>query len=191
MMPRCLRLSCLIALSIWSSRCAAALDWQQQAGYRLATLTIATDGKVGFTEADAAAAGITFTNRLSEERGVTNQVFLNGSGVAAGDVDGDGLCDLYFCGLDAPNALYRNLGNWQFADITATAGVACADQASTGAAFADVDGDGTLDLLVNGIARGTRLFLNDGKGRFKEATAQSGLRGRSGSVSMALADIDG
>jgi len=187
----CHLLSFLMACAICANLGASALDWQQQPGYRLATLSIAADGKVGFTETDAAAAGIAFTNRLSEERALTNQIFLNGSGVAAGDVDGDGLCDLYFCGLDASNALYRNLGNWHFADITAAAGVACADQASTGAAFADVDGDGDLDLLVNGIGHGTRLFLNDGKGHFHEATEQAGLVGHGGSMSMALADIDG
>ena len=189
--PRFLGLNCLIALAIAAGRSAAALDWQQQTGYRRAALSIAAGGKTGFIGVNAATAGITFTNRLGEERALTNQVFLNGSGVAAGDVDGDGLCDLYFCGLDSPNALYRNLGDWKFADVTSEAGVACSDQASTGAAFADVDGDGDLDLLVNGIGRGTRLFLNDGKGHFHEATEQAGLAGNSASMSMALADIDG
>ena len=106
-------------------------------------------------------------------------------------MDGDGWCDIYLCGLDTPNSLYRNLGNWRFSDITAAAGVACADQASTGAAFADVDGDGDLDLLVNGLGRGVRLFINDGHGRFSEATAQAGLGGKMASTSLALADIDG
>lgn len=140
---------------------------------------------------DEAVTGIGFTNRLAEARSLTNQIYLNGSGVAAGDVDGDGRCDLYFCGLDGPNALYRNLGNWRFSDITAAAGVACAAQASTGAVLADIDGDGDLDLLVSGIGRGVRLFLNDGSGRFHENTEQAGLGGGTGSMSLALADGDG
>jgi len=135
--------------------------------------------------------GIDFTNRLAELHSLTNHILLNGSGVAAGDVDGDGLCDLYFCSLDGPNVLYRNLGNWKFEDMTADAGVACAGQYSTGAVFADIDGDGDLDLLVNSIGGGTRCFLNDGHGRFKEVTAEAGLSSRTGSMSMALADIDG
>jgi hypothetical protein len=170
---------------------AAGWDWQDAEGYRLAPLRVSPEGKAGFTEIPSSLSGIRFTNLLAEERSLTNQIFLNGSGIAAGDVDGDGLCDLYFCGLDSPNALYRNLGGWRFEDITATAGAACADQASTGAAFADIDGDGDLDLLVNGIGRGTRLFLNDGKGHFTEATAGSGLISGTGSMSLALADVDG
>jgi len=190
-LPRRPFLKCLTALVTLAGTQAAPLDWRQQDGFRLAPLTIPGNGRTGFTEITSSVSGVTFTNRLSEERSLTNQIFLNGSGVAAGDIDGDGLCDLYFCGLDSPNALYRNLGRWRFEDITKSAGVACADQASTGAALADVDGDGDLDLLVNGIARGTRLFLNDGQGRFREITEQSGLRSANGSASMALADIDG
>src|SRR5262245_27328914 len=181
----------LIGFAAWVESHGASLNWRQEPGHRRAALTIAADGKTGFTEINPTVTGITFTNRLSDERSLTNQIFLNGSGVAAGDIDGDGFCDLYFCGLDSPNVLYRNLGNWRFQDITTAAGVACADQASTGAAFADVDGDGDLDLLVNGIAHGTRLFLNDGHGKFREVTDAAGLRSSSGSASMALADIDG
>src|SRR5207247_1227429 len=61
---------------------------------------------------------------------------------------------------------------------------------STGAVFADVDGDGDLDLLVNRLGDGTRLFLNDGKGYFTESL-NCGLARKFGSTSMALADIDG
>ncbi|MCI0538576.1 MAG: CRTAC1 family protein, partial [Verrucomicrobiales bacterium] len=185
-------LSWLVALvTSFAAHVSAGMDWQLQEGHRRRALTVASGGKVGFTEMSVATTGITFTNRLDEERSLTNQIFLNGSGVAAGDIDGDGHCDLYFCGLDAPNALYRNLGNWQFKEITGAAGVACADQASTGAAFADVDGDRDLDLLVNGIRRGTRLFLNEGALTFREITEESGLQNGNGSASMAIADIDG
>ena len=153
-------------------------------------LAIAPSAGPGFTRMPPHQTGVTFTNTLAESRYLTNQIYLNGSGVALGDVDGDGRCDLYLCGLDNANALYRNLGDWQFTNVTANAGVACEGQASTGAVLVDLDGDSDLDLIVNGVAAGTRLFLNDGKGRFREATETSGLIRRGGSTSLALGDID-
>jgi hypothetical protein len=142
--------------------------------------------------------GIDFTNRLSEERAVTNRNLVSGSGVALADVDGDGRLDVFLCGLDSPNAMYRNLGNWRFTNVTAQAlpGVSwlnplSGSNDSTGAAFADVDGDGDPDLLVNQLGGGTRLWRNDGQGRFDEATESAGLRSRSRATSLALADVDG
>jgi len=168
-----------------------ALPWQTVPGGRCAVLSLPSAGKTGFTILDPVPLGIGFTNRLAQSRYLTNQVLLNGSGVAAGDVDGDGWCDLYFCSIDGASALFRNLGNWRFEDITATAGVACPGQSATGAALADVDGDGDLDLLVTGIGAGTRLFRNDGAMRFTEVTRAAGLLGGTGACSMALADVDG
>lgn len=174
---------------------AVSLDWQSFDNHRRAAITSEPSNpaiqKAGFTSLPPNLTGITFTNQLDNERSLTNQIYLNGSGVAAGDVDGDGLTDLYFCGLDSSNRLYRNLGGWRFEDITSQAGVACSDQASTGTALADLDGDGHLDLLVNAIAGGTRLFLGNGRGSFREATAASGLASHNGSASLALADVDG
>ncbi len=193
MKPVITRFSSMLAAFVIAcgSVAALALDWEAAPGHRFAELPVPTAGKAGFAFLPASATGVAFTNVLSEERGLTNQLFMSGSGVAAGDVDGDGWCDLYFCGLDNANVLYRNRGGWKFEDVTAVAGVACAGQASTGAAFADVDGDGDLDLLVNAFGGGTRLFLNDGQGRFQEATARAGLLGKTASLSMALADMDG
>src|SRR5437667_190767 len=168
----------------------SAHDWQAGTGCRSAAVPVPQSGKAGFARLSPDLTGITFTNGLSDGRAAENQIRLGGSGVAAGDIDGDGLCDLYFCRLEGPNVLYRNLGNWKFEDITAQAGVACRDQYSTGAAFADVDGDGDLDLLVNSLGGGTRLFLNDGKGHFVEAT-DAGLIRKFAALTMALADIDG
>ena len=138
----------------------------------------------------ASETAVSFTNVLSDARATENQIRLNGAGVALGDVDGDGRCDIYLCGLENHNVLYRNLGNWRFEDVTAQAGVACEGQYSTGAALVDVNGDGHLDLLVNGIGTGTRLFINDGQGHFTESK-DSGLQRKYGATTLALADIDG
>ena len=169
-----------------------------QTGLRIQALPSVPRSSPGLTRLSALELGIYFTNRLSEERAVTNRNLVSGSGVALADVDGDGRLDVFLCGLDSLNAMYRNLGDWRFTNVTARAlpGVSWLNPSSgsndsTGAAFADVDGDGDPDLLVNQLGGGTRLWLNEGKGRFEEATDAAGLRSRSGATSMALADVDG
>lgn len=159
-------------------------------GFSHTALSVPAEGRAGFTRLEASALGIGVTNRLSSSLSAQNQILLNGSGVAAGDVDGDGLCDLYFCTLTEGNHLYRNLGQWKFADMTTLAGVACEGQFSSGTCLVDLDGDEDLDLLVNSIGGGTRLFLNDGRGKFIEKTDAGFLR-RGGSHSIAVADVDG
>lgn len=147
------------------------------------------EARVGFTALDPTQTGVRFTNLLSDERELRSQILTNGSGVAAGDFDGDGWCDLYFCGLDSSNRLYRNLGNWRFEDMTEVAGVACPGMDCSGAAFADLDGDGDLDLLVNSYGQGTLLFVNQGDGHFRPSDTV--LNPGQGGSSLALADIDG
>ncbi|MCI0693389.1 FG-GAP-like repeat-containing protein [candidate division KSB1 bacterium] len=167
------------------------LEWHEETGFRWAELRVPSSGKAGFTPLPASKTSIAFANRLTEEQIRSNRVLLNGSGVAVGDADGDGWADVYFCRLDGPNVLYKNLGNWKFNDITAEAGVACPDRFSTGATFADIDGDGDLDLLVLAIGGQNACFLNDGAGKFTEATNSAGLTEKTGATSMALADIEG
>src|SRR2546429_4929047 len=128
-------------------RSSGAAEWQSAAGFRSAELPVPAAGKTGFTRLPPSLTGITFTNYLSDIKAAENQIRLSGSGVALGDVDGDGLCDIYLCQLEGPNALYRNLGHWKFEDITTSAGVACEGQGSTGASFDDVCCAGGVDFL--------------------------------------------
>ncbi len=79
---------------------AAPLQWEQRAGYRAAPLNVPAGGKTGFTLLTPEQTNIGFTNNISYAKSQLNQNLLNGAGVAAGDFDGDGLCDLYFCNLD-------------------------------------------------------------------------------------------
>ena len=146
-------------------------------------------GQVGFKGMSPSETGLAFTNTMGGDLYLTNAVAHNGAGVAVGDVDGDGWADVYLCNLEGPNQLFRNQGAWRFEPINQPA-IACADQRSTAAALVDVDGDRDLDLLVNGIGVGTRLFLNDSAGRFTESP-DSGLSRTASATSMALADIDG
>ena len=169
---------------------ASGLVWQTNTTHRVAAVQPPAGNQVGFTLLDPSQTGVQFTNQLADFSAAQNRILESGSGVALGDIDGDGWCDIYFCRLEGDNRLYRNLGGWKFEDITDRAGVACPNQYSTGAVLADVDGDGDLDLLVNSVGGGTRCFFNDGRGTFTELT-ESRLARRYTGMSMALADADG
>ena len=181
------RLFCL--LGFLAHTVAMAQSWQEASGYRFKPLAVSADGTAGFSLLTPVQTGISFTNSLPESRYLTNQILPNGSGVAAGDIDGDGWCDLFFSGLGGGSRLYRNLRNWHFEDITERAGMACSNLDATGAVFADIDGDGDLDLIVNSIGGGTHVFINNGKGHFT-ASSQTLNPGRGG-TSLALGDSTG
>lgn len=171
---------------------AFAQTWQDAPGCRFAPVAPAAGARpVGFTLLSPAQTGVTFTNVLAQSRFVTNQIYLNGAGVAAGDVDGDGRCDLFFSGLDRPNVLYRNLGNWRFEDVTLSAGVALPGMSCTGATFSDVDGNGTLDLIVNSVGNGTFVWFNDGRGHFEDRSPGAPLNQLRAGMALTLADVDG
>jgi hypothetical protein len=120
-------------------------------------------------------------------------------GVAAFDYDGDGLTDIYFTnGASLPslqktssrywNRLYRNLGGLHFQDVTEQAGVASAGY-SMGAAAADYDNDGHVDLFVAGVGRNI-LYHNRGDGTFEDVTEQAGIKSGPWSIGAAWFDYD-
>ena len=185
--------TCRSILLVWISlgihAVVLAQNWQQGPGYRFKELVVPSVGKPGFTLLRPEETGLWFTNSLPESRSLTNTIAINGSGVAAGDVDGDGLCDLFFCAMGGGSRLYRNLGGWHFEDITERAGITCTNLDATGAVFADINGDGHLDLIVNSIGGGTHVFLNDGHGRFHHGPQV--LNPGHGGTSLAMADASG
>ena len=186
----CIALAC-VTLVFQGCTSRTDLTWVEESSYRWAALDIPAVGKAGFSSRIPAKTGITFQNTLSEEAFLANRHYVNGSGVALGDIDGDGWVDIYFAHLEGPNTLYKNTGGWKFKDITEQAGVGVANQFSTGAVFADVDGDHDLDLLVTALGSPNLLFINDGAGNFAKQTLPSALNPDTGSTTMALADIDG
>ncbi len=112
---------------------------------------------------------------------ITYLYYYNGGGVAATDINGDGLADLFFTNNQQPNRYYINLGNWQFEDRTDIAGVAGSGQWSTGVSVVDVNGDGLPDIYVcqvagyQGLQGGNELFIQQKDGSFKEEAAKYGL----------------
>ena len=169
----------------------AELIWQVGDNLRWAELSVPSRGRDGFQQMSPDKTDITFANDVTEEQALLNEHLFNGSGVALGDVDGDGLVDIYFASLDGPNVLYRNLGGWRFEDITDQAGVGAPGRFSTGAVLADVDGDEDLDLLVTAMEGPNAFFLNDGTGVFQERTAEYGLASDYYGTTQTLADVDG
>lgn len=149
-----------------------------------------TSGTGGLTEVEASACGITFQAVINPET-VRRHTNLLNPGLALGDTDGDGDIDLYICGMDKPNALYRNLGNWRFEDITEAAGVASTGRQNIGAAFVDVDGDGDQDLVTTARHSPPSLFQNNGTGCFTEDPAFANVAAVRAGATVAAADVEG
>src|SRR5881409_2743083 len=145
------------------------------------------------------ASDITFANTLPQDSAVNIVNYLyyyNGGGGAAGDIDGDGLVDLYFTSNLGRNRLYRNLGNFRFEDITDRAGVADSVGWKSGVTMADVNGDGRLDIYVSGVnylgMKGRNvLYINNGDGTFTDRTDEYGLGFSGYSTQAAFFDYDG
>jgi hypothetical protein len=187
-----LRLCAGLSLSLFVTRTAqAAYEWHAGEGYRWAELPPVPKHQAGFTLLSADQTGISFTNRLDEMASARNRILLNGAGLATGDFDNDGLPDLFLCSLSGESKLYRNLGGMRFRDVTEQSGLKRPNVIARGAVFVDVNGDGWLDLLISTLADGVLCFQNDGHGKFTDVTATAGTGSRYGSVTMALADIDG
>lgn len=142
---------------------------------------------------------VTFSNDLTEDEDfnmIEYLYFNNGAGVAAGDINNDGLIDLFFTSSQNGNKLYLNKGNLAFEDITLEAGVSGEGNWTTGVTMADVNGDDLLDIYVCHVGnykafRGrNQLFINQGNLRFKEQAQEYGLDFEGFSTQAAFFDYD-
>ena len=149
---------------------------------------------------EPSATGVTFANTIttSDTLNELRDVYVyNGAGVGVGDIDGDGLPDLFFAGNMVPSRLYRNRGQMRFEDITSRAGVRTHGWA-TGVSMVDINGDGRLDiyLSVSGPPwstpeqRANQLFINNGNGSFTEAAARYGIADTGFTTQATFLDYD-
>jgi hypothetical protein len=148
-------------------------------------------------------SGISFTNSVTDtkELNIINyRNFYNGGGVAIGDINNDGLADVFFTANQGPNKLFLNKGNWQFEDISQKAGFGDKKQWSTGVVMADINADGWLDIYVcnagsmeDSSLRRNQLFINNKALGFTDSAAAYGLDdyGYTTQVSFFDYDLDG
>ena len=187
----------LLILALAAVACAREkpidATWHDEAGYSWRELDVpqSSRGKAGFKPLTTEATGITHRNDVADENALKNRNLIIGAGVAAGDVDGDGLPDVFLASVERPAALYRNTGGNRFVDITASSGIETKGLATTSAVFADVNGDDRLDLVVGTLGGPVKLWIGDGRGHFADSSANLGLTGAYAVTTMTLADIDG
>jgi len=145
-------------------------------------------------------SGIEFSNDIkdSEQANIFKYRNLyNGGGVAIGDINNDGLADVFMTSNQGANKLFLNKGNFKFEDISSTAGFGPKDQWSTGVVMVDVNGDGWLDIYVcnagnmyNESKRANQLFINDKKNHFVDKAAEFGLADKGYTTHASFFDYD-
>ncbi len=152
-----------------------------------------------FQELSPEETGIAFQNTVVEngDNNVLNYpYYFNGGGVAVGDINNDGLQDIYFSDNQVSNRLYLNKGNFKFEDITEKTGVTASVGWKTGVTMADVNQDGWLDLYIcrsalsDSTLRTNLLFINNKDLTFSEQSKQAGVDDNSYSSHAAFFDYD-
>jgi hypothetical protein len=155
--------------------------------------------KALYTLLDQSQTGIDFTNNLifNDEFNVyTYRNYYNGGGVSIGDINNDGLVDVYLTANQSSNKLYLNRGNFQFEDITQSAGVGGKMGWSTGVTMADVNADGWLDIYVcnsgdiEGDKKQNELYINNQDNTFTEKAKEYKLDDRGYSTHASFFDYD-
>ncbi|PQA60465.1 VCBS repeat-containing protein [Siphonobacter curvatus] len=152
-----------------------------------------------FESLPAEQTGIAFVNEVKDDKELNifnYRNFYNGGGVAIGDINNDSLPDVFLTSNMGDNKLYLNKGNFKFEDISEKAGIKGKHAWSTGATFADVNGDGLLDLYICNAGnrpnddRANELFINNGNLTFTEKAKEFGLDDRGVSTHAAFFDYD-
>jgi hypothetical protein len=153
-----------------------------------------------FTKISPSQSAVTFKNSIKESNAInyfSYEYIYNGGGVAIGDINNDGLPDLFFTANMSFNRLYLNKGNLQFEDISASSGIRTQGDWCTGVTMADVNGDGFLDIYVsrsgwfeNPNQRRNNLFINNGDLTFTEQAGQYGIDDAGHTTQSVFFDMD-
>lgn len=159
-----------------------------------------SDSKTLFSLVPSGQSGINFVNQVQQDNSfncVRYMYALNGGGVAVGDINNDGLQDIYFTSNQQSNKLYLNKGDFKFEDITESGNVADVGGWTTGTSMVDINNDGWLDIYVcksasldNDNLRRNKLFINQKDGTFSEEAAAYGLDNDGFSMQSYFFDYD-
>ena len=152
-----------------------------------------------FTLLAESSTGVGFRNDILETSNMFMYMYENlyvGGGVSVGDINNDGLPDIYFSSTLGSNKLYINLGNFKFKDITETAGVNGGDGIKTGINMVDINNDGWLDIFIckSGFKdpnlRKKILYINNKNSTFTNRAAEYGLEESSFTIQSYFFDYD-
>ena len=151
----------------------------------------------GFTKLPVEKSGVYFSNTITESDSLNYFSFpylYLGGGVSIGDINNDGLNDIYLTGNLVPNKLYLNKGNLEFEDISEKAEVSGDQRWYTGSTMVDVNNDGYLDIYVSASNythnSGNQLFINNGDNTFNEEAEAYGIADKSTSIQSTFFDYD-
>ncbi len=180
---------------LYSFYCSVAVA-QDIESFPLAPFSKGEEGAPLFVELDADEIGVGgYVNDYSSpmvwgERWREYNIGTIGTGIALGDIDGDGFPDLFISSKDEASKLYKNLGGIKFLDITEVSGFVDMEDPGSGCGFVDVDNDGDLDLYVCYVDGRNQLWINDGSGHFVEEAEKWGVAIKSGGTMASFEDFD-
>lgn len=175
-------------------------SWYKIIGFALVLQACRSSDKTDVLFTEMQNTGINFINKVQDNDSINilnYRNFYNGGGVAVGDLNNDGLADIFFTANQGANKLYLNKGNWKFEDISDKAGFHDKQQFSTGVVLVDINNDGWLDIFISNAGnmhqpelRKNQLFINNHDLTFTESAEKYGLADMGYTTQVSFFDYD-